>query len=99
MNSTSFKPLFVCALAFVGLLAFSPGVGFAAITCSAGKIDLPDAFAGHQLVISDNGRDVTREATYSSADPSVVTVDAKGYVNAAGDGATTVRIVRGSEAL
>ena len=29
-------------------------------------VELPDAFAGQQLLVSDSGRDVTRDATYAT---------------------------------
>src|SRR5262245_57115136 len=82
----------------VALLAFSPNA-FAAITCSVKTIELPDAFAGQQLLVSDNGRDITREATYASTNPQVAKVDAKGYVSPTGDGSTTIQITRGADKL
>jgi hypothetical protein len=69
----------------------------AAITCSVSKIELPDAFAGQQLLVSGEGKDVTREANYASSNPAVAKVDAKGYVSASGDGSATIRITRGSD--
>ena len=69
------------------------------MTCSARKVELHDAFEGQQLLVSDSGRDVTREATYRSADPKIAAVDAKGYVTPSGNGATTLRITLGTEKL
>ncbi len=60
---------------------------------------MADAFAGRQLLVSDNGRDVTREAKYSTSDPAVATVDAKGYVIPAGSGSATIRVSFGSDTL
>jgi hypothetical protein len=86
------------ALAAVALLALAPDVS-AAITCSVAKVELPDAFAGQQLLVSDGGRDITREATYASTNPKVATVDPKGYVAPAGDGSAIIKIVRGNDTL
>lgn len=86
------------ALVAVVLLAFAPDV-CAAVTCSVAKVELPDTFAGQQLLVSDNGRDVTHDATYASTNPAVATVDAKGYVTPTGDGSAVVRITRGADKL
>ena len=71
----------------------------AATTCSVTKVELPDAFSGQQLLVSESGRDVTREATYASTNPAIAKVDAKGYVTPAGDGSATVTITRGADNL
>src|SRR5689334_17307288 len=81
------------------LAAVYPGAASAAITCSAAKVELPDAFAGQQLLVSESGRDVTREATYASTNEAVAKVDAKGYVTPTGDGTATVRVARGDDKL
>ena len=80
------------ALAVVALCATIPGMGRAAVTCSVAAVEIRDAFAGRQLVVSDGDRDVTREATYASTNPAVATVDAKGYVSPAGNGTADVRV-------
>src|SRR5215218_9032050 len=85
-------------LAAFALVAF-PVSASAAITCSVAKVELPDAFAGQQLLVSDSGRDVTRDATYASTNPAIAKVDAKGYVTPTGDGPATIRITRGTEKL
>lgn len=82
----------------VALFAFAADAG-AAITCSVKTIELPDAFAGQQLLVSDNGRDITREVTYTSTNPTVAKVDAKGYVSPTGDGSATIQITRGADKL
>ena len=64
------RPLIVAVL--LGL----PSPAVAAITCEAKSVELADAFAGRQLLVSENGRDVTREAKYSTSDPAVAKVDA-----------------------
>ena len=79
-------------------LALAADAG-AAVTCSVARVELPDAFAGQQLLVSDNGRDVTRDTTYASTNPAVAKVDAKGYVTPAGDGSAVIRITRGNDKL
>ena len=86
------------AFAAVALLAFAPDVS-AAIACSVAKVELPDAFAGQQLLVSDGNKDITREATYASTNPAVAKVDAKGYVSPTGDGSATIQITRGADKL
>src|SRR5262245_33332506 len=71
----------------------------AAITCSVPEVRLRDAYEGRQLLVSDGGRDVTREAKYTSANPAVARVDAAGYVTPAGDGGTVIRVERGADRL
>ncbi|MFM8272544.1 MAG: DUF1549 domain-containing protein, partial [Gemmata sp.] len=82
----------------VALLAWAPGA-LGAITCSVKTIELPDAFAGQQLLVSENGTDVTRDATYASTDAKVAKVDAKGYVTPVSDGTARVQITRGADKL
>src|SRR5580692_3726336 len=86
----------ICALTVLCLL---PSLARASLTCSTRKVELHDAFEGQQLLVSDAGRDVTREVTYRSADPKIAVVDDKGYVTPSGDGATTLRITLGNETL
>jgi hypothetical protein len=80
------------------LLVLSPS-SFAAITCSMKSVELPDAFAGQQLLVSDAGRDATHDAKYASSDPKIATVDAKGYVAPVGNGSATIRIRLGLDTL
>src|SRR5579884_406731 len=87
----------ICALA-AAILCLLPSLA-RALTCPTRKVELHDAFEGRQLLVSDAGRDVTREATYRSADPKVAAVDAKGYVTPSGNGTTTLRITLGAEKL
>lgn len=72
---------------------------FGALKSSVAKVELPDAFAGQQLLVSDDGRDVTRDAAYASTNPAVAKVDAKGYVTPAGAGSAVIQITRGAEKL
>src|SRR5271166_2310357 len=90
MNRTIYALTVMCLL---------PSFARAALTCSVQKVELHDAFEGQQLLVSDAGRDVTREVTYRSADPKVAAVDAKGYVTPSGNGATKLRMTLGTEQL
>jgi hypothetical protein len=83
----------------VAVLLGLPSPAVAAITCEAKSVELADAFAGRQLLVSANGRDVSREAKYSTSDPAVATVDAKGYVTPAGNGSATIRVSVGADTL
>lgn len=85
-------------LAVACLLALAADVR-AAITCSVAKVTLPDSFAGQQLLVSENGTDVTRDATYASSNAAVAAVDAKGYIWPTGDGSATIKITRGASTL
>ncbi|HEV3384784.1 MAG TPA: DUF1549 and DUF1553 domain-containing protein [Gemmata sp.] len=87
------------AIASFGLLASWPADASAAISCSVQKVELPDAFAGQQLLIADNGRDVTREATFKSSDSTVAFVDPKGYITPTGDGNAIVLVTKANEKL
>ncbi|MBO0699703.1 MAG: DUF1549 domain-containing protein, partial [Zavarzinella sp.] len=79
-------------LSFVLGLTLGLPTARAGLSSSTSAVNLPDAFAGAQLVISAGDRDVTREAAYASADPAVARVDAFGYVRPVGNGSTTIRV-------
>jgi len=72
---------------------------FADLVCSIKSVDLPDAFAGQQLLVSDNGRDLTREVQYTSSNPTVARVDAAGYVSPVGNGTATILITHNASRL
>src|SRR5262249_10298176 len=55
-------------LCLVLVLVFDLPAAQAELSSPNPAISLPDAFAGWQLVVNSGERDVTREATYSSAD-------------------------------
>ena len=69
------------------------------LTSPTTRITLPDAFAGHQMLVAVGDRDVTREATYTSVNPAVARVDAAGYVSAAGNGSTTIHVQHAASKL
>jgi len=98
MHLTYLSPFRGVVLTAIALLAFAPEA-FGAVTCSVKTIELPDVFAGQQLLVSDNGRDITRNATYASTNLAVAKVDAKGYVTPAGDGSAVIQITRGNDKL
>jgi hypothetical protein len=98
MHLPRLTPLRGLLVAF-GLLVCWPATSLAAIISSVAKIELTDAFDGRQMLISQNGLDVTREATYRSASPAIAKVDAKGYVLPMGDGATSITVTLKNEKL
>ena len=77
----------------------SPGASWAAITCSVASVELADAFAGRQLLVSENGVDVTRTATYSTSNNKTAVVDAKGYITPTGDGVARVSVKHGNDVV
>jgi hypothetical protein len=79
-----------CSLA----LAAQPSVA-AELSITPRKVELTDAYAGRQLLVSSDGRDLTRTVRYTSSDPSVAHVDENGYVTPAGDGSAHVLIRSG----
>ena len=86
--------------ALLVVIGFGPSrVPAAELTCATKAVEFKDAFAGRQLLVSDGGRDVTRDVQYASANPHVARVDSSGYVTPTGDGATSVHITRGTERL
>jgi hypothetical protein len=71
----------------------------AALTSSVRTVELKDAFAGRQLLISDSNNDITRRVKYSSTNPSVASVDARGYVSPTGNGSATITVLRDADKL
>jgi hypothetical protein len=87
-------------LACIAILGFlAPAVAAAGLSCATPAVELRDAYAGRQLLVSDGTADVTREARYASSNPAVALVDAKGYVTPAGDGSAQITITRGPDKL
>ena len=81
------------------MLLAPPSVAAAGITTSVPRVELRDAFAGRQLLVSDGARDVTRAAKYFSTDAAVATVDGTGYVTPTGDGTAAIRVTHGTDRL
>ena len=89
------RPILCLALVLV------PGLSAARADLSSPtrSVTLPDAFAGQQLLVAAGDQDVTREASYASANPAVAKVDATGYVSALGNGSTTIRVTHAAGKL
>ena len=75
-------------------LALHAAVGLAGeLTVEPARVSFSDALAHRQLIVSQDGRDVTRRAKYASSDVAIVTVDETGYLSPVGSGTATVTIV------
>lgn len=87
------------ALLMVVLLATAtaPALVRAELTINPPAVLLNDPFARAQVVVLQNGRDVTHAARYQVADAQCAAVDATGYVLPKGDGKTTLEISVGDE--
>ncbi len=71
----------------------------AAVRVEPAAVRFEDPFARRQLVVSAEGRDVTRDATYVSRQPEVVSIDAKGYAVPRANGVAELEIRWGTESL
>jgi hypothetical protein len=85
--------LLAAALVVLGIVAARATT--AELTCATKRIELNDAFAGWQLLVSDGNKDVTRAAHYVSSEPAIARVDSKGYVTPTGEGAALIQITLG----
>ena len=56
------------------------------------KVEFRDAFARRQLLVSTDGHDATRQATYQSRQPSIVAVDATGYLVPHANGSAEIEV-------
>lgn len=56
------------------------------------KVEFRDAFARRQLLVSTEGHDATRQATYLSRQPAVVAVDATGYLVPHANGSAEIEV-------
>lgn len=84
-------------LALTGLLGTS---AFAAeLKVLPPSVRIGDEFSRAQLVVSLDGKDVTRLATYESANPQVCSVDATGLVRPAGAGQAQLTIKAGDQTI
>ena len=80
---------------FLGLLLLSPEMSgaltrAAELTVVPEAIDLTDAFARRQVLLTLDGLDVTRQAKWSSLSPNIVGVSDRGYVTPSGDGEAVI---------
>lgn len=81
-------------LTLLVLLAAGPirAEGPATLQVYPEKVLLVGSRDEQRLVVQAGPRDSTRDATYTSANPKIATVDAHGIVRAAGDGETTINV-------
>jgi hypothetical protein len=63
------------------------------------SVRIGDAFSRAQLVVSLDGKDVTRSAAYESANPQVCTVDTTGLVQPASAGQAQLTIKAGDQTI
>ena len=56
------------------------------------KVEFRDAFARRQLLVSTDGHDATRQATYLSRQPAIVAVDATGYLVPHANGSAEIEV-------
>lgn len=91
--------LFLRTLTCAVLTLIGTAPARAQLSSPTSRIELTDSFAGRQILVSAGNSDVTRDATYKSDNPAVARVDAAGYVTAAGNGDTTIRVQHSSGKL
>src|SRR5262245_51707928 len=64
----------------------------AELTVVPREVVLSDAFARRQILVEVGGFDATRQASYSSKDPSIALVDRSGYVTPLAEGKTQIAV-------
>ncbi|MDA0589465.1 MAG: DUF1549 and DUF1553 domain-containing protein [Planctomycetota bacterium] len=67
------------------------------LSVTPSEVVLADAMSRQQILVETNGRDVTREASFRSLSPAVVTIDPTGLMTPLADGETEVAIEFGGE--
>lgn len=83
------------SLAAFAALASTPAMSADAISVFPQQVELTDAYARRQVLVSTSGRDVTRDVSYQSLNPELFSVDARGYVSPKADGTGTLLIKHG----
>lgn len=63
------------------------------------KIELGDAFARRQLLVSQDGHDQTRSSKYASHDPKIVSVDSTGYLVPLSGGKTLIEVTTNGQVV
>lgn len=63
------------------------------------SVRIGDAFSRAQLVVSLDGKDVTRSATYESANPQVCSIEATGLIQPSGAGQAQLTIKAGDQTI
>lgn len=71
----------------------------AQVSVSPAELRFNDPFARQQLLVTQTGRDATSVVTYSSSDPSVVSVDERGFVTPLKAGSATIQIKADGDTL
>jgi hypothetical protein len=91
------------SLRLVVLLALAALLGSSAFAAELKvlppSVRIGDAFSRTQLVVSLDGKDVTRSATYESANPQVCGVNATGLVQPTGAGQAQLTIKAGDQTI
>lgn len=87
-------PSRLTTFAFVSLSALLQGLSLEAaeLRVEPAVVEFRDAFARRQLLVSVEGRDATRQASYLSRKTDVVTVDAAGYLVPHANGSAEVEV-------
>jgi hypothetical protein len=101
-RTKSHRPRFALALmAVLGITAFVRGDDLAGLVVQPPSVQLDGDFSQVQLIVgkktvdtqdSQQRQDVTPDATYTSADPRIATVDQRGQIVARGNGETTIHV-------
>lgn len=81
----------------IGILACACGFGTAPLLAAElqvfpARVELSDAHARRQLVVTLDQSDVTRQVTYTSNHPEIVRVDARGFVTPVAAGAAEITV-------
>lgn len=87
-------------LLFVSTILFGFNCNVSAdVRVTPGQVTFSDAFARRQLVVATDGRDATRQATYISRSPQIVTIDAKGYAVPIANGTAEIEVKLGEQTV
>lgn len=95
MNSVGLSLSLICGLVASTVAASTPDA--AGLSVEPSQVEFQNSFARRQLLVTHQGRDRTRQATYRSRHPEIVRVDGTGYVVPVANGQAEVEIVWNSE--
>lgn len=84
--------LLSCKVLLVSLLVPVESIEARDWSVSPSSLQIRDAFERHQLLVESQGIDLTRQATYESQDPGIVSVDTHGRVIPLAQGSTRILI-------
>lgn len=84
-----------------GLVLFVSSVSVDAgeLVVTPPQVTLSDLFARQQLLVERDGDDLTHQASYTSQDEAIVSVDERGYLVPVGTGMTDVHILMDGQAV